>query len=551
METESAPDVLIVYQNDFDKSIHDFEEFAREVFNGSNENEKTKLHKKLDEFMTFKEYYKKKHESEKLERILSQSRKRQIVSPVHMNAKKRRLDPLKLFELPNEIWLKIISYLKTSVILKRFNLVCKYFNVLSLDSSAIKYIELRIYDHTELYNQAVSVLKRCKTLNEVYIYNCASMNNLISHTFKSSPRLRKLKLQSLSLSVKAFKNIKIWQGLQSLELIEIDIDNDETLLEVAKIKSLKSLKIKSCRIDESFSKTMITKDIINALAENCNQFEELEIDEIGNEDLLEISKLKVLRSFKFSKGTLNAKQIESLTKCDHFESINFCVSEIDQRILAAALNAFLQKHCQFLKNINLYVAQECKIPILDKISLCDNLEQIDVRFNGICKSDVVTIFQLPSLKKLKLVGSFSFPRELRKRIMIDSLLSNLEEFQGSSDVFSTSNPQIIFQFPKLKRLYLCDDPWVLSKTKRIVLSQMNCPLLERLSLPNFDRQHPFNLDVLRYLMETYPKLKSVQINGHIDELLSHEHLYQLCKETGIFIDIGNVKNLLTGKMVCI
>ena len=45
METESAPDVLIVYQNDFDKSIHDFEKFAREVFNGSNENEKEKLHK--------------------------------------------------------------------------------------------------------------------------------------------------------------------------------------------------------------------------------------------------------------------------------------------------------------------------------------------------------------------------------------------------------------------------------------------------------------------------------------------------------------------------
>ena len=57
METENVTDdVLIVYENEFDKSIHDFEKFARDVFNGSNEYEKTKLHKKLEEFMTFKEY---------------------------------------------------------------------------------------------------------------------------------------------------------------------------------------------------------------------------------------------------------------------------------------------------------------------------------------------------------------------------------------------------------------------------------------------------------------------------------------------------------------
>ena len=49
--------IALKTETDFDKSIHDFEEFAREVFNGSNENEKMKLHKKLEELMTFKEHY--------------------------------------------------------------------------------------------------------------------------------------------------------------------------------------------------------------------------------------------------------------------------------------------------------------------------------------------------------------------------------------------------------------------------------------------------------------------------------------------------------------
>ena len=60
METKSNPDVLVVYQNGFDRAIHDFEKFAREVFDSSNENEKEKLHKKLEQFTTFKEYYVKK-----------------------------------------------------------------------------------------------------------------------------------------------------------------------------------------------------------------------------------------------------------------------------------------------------------------------------------------------------------------------------------------------------------------------------------------------------------------------------------------------------------
>ena len=90
-------------------------------------------------------------------------------SLVHLNSKKRKLEPTKLFDVPNEIWLKIMSYLKFSDVLKNFNLVCKHFNNLSLDSSAIKYIQLKGIKDRKLYNQAITVMKRSKTIHEIII----------------------------------------------------------------------------------------------------------------------------------------------------------------------------------------------------------------------------------------------------------------------------------------------------------------------------------------------------------------------------------------------
>ena len=534
METESTQDILLVYQNDFDKSIHDFEKFAREVFNGSNENEKTKLHKKLEEFMTFKDHYKKKHDSEKLENILTQSRKRQIVSPAHLNSKKKKLDPLKLFELPNEIWLKIMSYLKTSDILKRFNLVCKHFNSLSLDSSAIKHIEFKEIENRECYHQAVSALKRCKTLHEVDIYKCSYVTNLVSQTMRSAHGLRKLKLQSIPLSGKAFKNIQIWQGLQSLELIGMDFTENETiLLEIAKIKTLKSLMMKDCMI-------RIDTDVIDSLAENCKNFQELNIDFVQNVDVQEISKLKALKSFKFSKGSLDAKQIQALIKCDRLESVSIILFDNDMARIESELNAFFLNHRLSLKKLKIgTLKRTMQNHILKNLVLCENLEEIAaISVSNFCNSDLARLFQLPKLKRLAVNHLNNFSRELRRTIVTNNLMANLEEFEGTCDIFRTSDPQLIFQMPKITTLKLHRDPWVLSKTKRLVLKQMNCPLLSRLILTGFKSENPFNLNALRSILKQFPDLRSVQIIGHVDKELRYDHLYQISKECGIFLGFG-------------
>ena len=45
--------------------------------------------------------------------------------------------------LPNEIWLKIINYLKTKDIFGSFALINKYFNQLTPDISVIKYLQVK------------------------------------------------------------------------------------------------------------------------------------------------------------------------------------------------------------------------------------------------------------------------------------------------------------------------------------------------------------------------------------------------------------------------
>ena len=226
--------------------------------------------------------------------------------------------------------------------------------------------------------------------------------NFVSQTMKSSRQgLRKMKLQSMSLSIKAFKNIKIWQGLQRLELIKMEIDNT-TLLEIAKIETLKSLKMKDCKHRHSTKGTKITliKHFSKALAANCNP--------------------KV----------------------------------------ASELNDLFQKHMSSLKNLKIGIGkvestlQQINTTFLDNLILCENLETVSVCLSGFCNSDIWKIFQLKTLRKLILSGWYSLPREFRKNLATNDLLANLEEFEASCNIFRTSDPQLIFQLPKLKSLKL-------------------------------------------------------------------------------------------------
>ena len=252
-----------------------------------------------------------------------------------------------------------------------------------------------------------------------------------------------------------------------------------------------------------------------------------------------------MKSFKFSFGGLSAEQIKTLAQCDKLETINLCFSDKDNSKLALELNNLFLKHKSSLKHIkisNVSKQSQSNISFLDNLTLCENLEIIVARLDGFINSDSLKIFQLHGLKKLKLTGKYHVPRELRRTLVTDDFMANLEELEASSDVFRASDSQLIFLLPKLKILSLIHNPWAYNE-KQLVMNQMSCPSLERLFLQDFSTEYPFDIDALSCLVKKYPALKILRISGNISENLTYEHLYRVCKESGIFIVISKYKNL--------
>ena len=69
---------------------------------------------------------------------------------------------------PDEIWLKIINYLSTMDIFQKFALVCKHFQALTFDGSAIKYLELKyLPKKKKMVEKLMEILKKSKSVKEI------------------------------------------------------------------------------------------------------------------------------------------------------------------------------------------------------------------------------------------------------------------------------------------------------------------------------------------------------------------------------------------------
>ena len=69
---------------------------------------------------------------------------------------------------PDEIWLKIINYLSTTDIFQKFALVCQHFQALTLDGSAIKYLELKgLPKKKKMVEKLMEILKKSKSVKEI------------------------------------------------------------------------------------------------------------------------------------------------------------------------------------------------------------------------------------------------------------------------------------------------------------------------------------------------------------------------------------------------
>ena len=174
-------------------------------------------------------------------------KKRPFETSEQVPEKQLKLSPSPLMDLPNEIWMKILSFLPTYDILKNFNLTCKHFHSLATNPCAIKSFQLKLEKAKESfqYQEIVKILKRSKTLNKLVINGHGRMNHILAHGLKSN-RLKTLEVSAdehfeATLSKKNAEYINN-SKIECLKLNDITLDN-YAMQQIGAVKTLKSFRI--------------------------------------------------------------------------------------------------------------------------------------------------------------------------------------------------------------------------------------------------------------------------------------------------------------------
>ena len=143
-------------KKDFDKAVDEFCKFSKVVFAGSDEKRKLELLDGMKSLMNSKPSVKRPIE----------------VADNDSEAKRLKLTA---FELPNEMWLKILSYLKNRDIYGAVALVSKRFHGFTIDPSIMKFLHIEItsnkWKSINLYRKCMKVVKRSTTLSGEVLHN--------------------------------------------------------------------------------------------------------------------------------------------------------------------------------------------------------------------------------------------------------------------------------------------------------------------------------------------------------------------------------------------
>ena len=180
-------------------------------------------------------------------------------------------------KLPNELWMKIMSYLKNKDIFRSFALVNKHFHSLTLDPSTVKYLHLRGFKNKAksktMYSKWMEVIKRSKNLIELVIednYKHLDWNDLIEEVLKTNQCLKSLKITydtQSSLSSGVTKSLKFAQRLQSFETHYVTLGK-EFLDEICKLESLRRFSV-----DHSGNPGSMNSKFVECLALSKNPIE--------------------------------------------------------------------------------------------------------------------------------------------------------------------------------------------------------------------------------------------------------------------------------------
>ena len=166
-------------QEDFQLCIENFQKFVNKVFSGSDQYQKSTLLQKCQNFV----------------KIGQNTRKRTLKDAKSIPNEKRFKS-----EIPNDIWLKIIGFLKTEDVFCRFALVCKRFKSLTSNRTAIKRLIVNFnsiqQEQREHGKKLGILLQSSKTIVEFTLAKVCLVTAIpvITVALQSNPKLKSLKI---------------------------------------------------------------------------------------------------------------------------------------------------------------------------------------------------------------------------------------------------------------------------------------------------------------------------------------------------------------------
>ena len=397
-------------KKDFDKAVDEFCKFSKEVFAGSDENRKLQLLDGMKSLMNPKSSVKRPIE---VTGVATEANRPIEVTDIDFEAKRSKLTALKL---PNEMWMKILSYLKNEDIFGNFALVNKHFRALTLDPCAVKSLHLVDYStkakSMSIYKKWMKVIKRSRTLVELKItdiFRNIDWNGLIEEVFKSNPNLKSLTIDSYykdSFLCHA-EALKLAKNIQHILTINV-IFSQDLLDKICELNSVKTVEFS----DSGF----ITPKFIENLALSNNPIEYF-YTTITSEDVIPMKKaLHML----FEKKKHSLKMLN-----DNF-GLRFDSENVTNH-----------EECMELPNYN----------------QCKNLEYIKGQFH---EHDLPLISDLPKLNRLRLRNfvideDASYLKQFHR--MNFSNLEYLQLIRVITTRFDTTFRELAkISFPSLKRL---------------------------------------------------------------------------------------------------
>ena len=267
--------------------------------------------------------------------------------------KKVKLDPYRRVELPDELWMKIMSYVKSRYLFQNVSLVCKRFY--NIHRSAVQYLEMKSVGKKKEFLAAMKVLSQCKSLKVfeiewAYRPYCRvtsmmmMMEDMIKQVLTSSKILKSIKVYfnggygSLAEQPFSMDNIKtLGRKLEHLELRGMNIEDKGFL---STLNELKTLKV-DCISDEN--------DVIS-LTNNCPKLEAIHLSNLKPFDMdlglafdeffsKRLSTLKEISLKKFFyRNIYDDGFLKNLVLCQNIERFVACAVMLDLKHISGLSN---------------------------------------------------------------------------------------------------------------------------------------------------------------------------------------------------------------------